>query len=59
MWDRLMAWLTNRRPAAPDPAKAHVARRLTVIEGRLSMVEEWQRAEDAVRGSGRAAARRQ
>jgi hypothetical protein len=38
-----------------DPAKEHVQQRIEVIEQRLSLVEEWQRAEAAVRGSGRAA----
>lgn len=34
----------------PDPEKARVLQRLDRLEGRVKIVEEWQRVEDALRG---------
>jgi hypothetical protein len=53
MWNRLMVWLGIHDPKPEDPEKVSVRQRLLKLEKRVTLVEDWKKSEQAVRGTRR------
>jgi hypothetical protein len=49
MLDRLMVWLGIHDPKPEDPEKVSVRQRLLRLEKRVTLVEDWQKSEQAIR----------